>query len=87
MLIRTGADEIERAPILSRTLVHQAHHLLFVQPGGNAGQRTHAQLGGDFLEQRLDVARADRGEHFRDVGFGVWNEWHPISSMLRSDSC
>ena len=87
MLVRAGADEVQRPAVALRARLHQPADLHLGQRFGNAGERLDAQRGGNLFEQRIDARRADGGEHLANVGFGVRNERHvsaPASSTTFS---
>jgi hypothetical protein len=76
VLIRTGTAEVHQLPIKRRALVHDAGDVHLGHARRHAVQTPVSQRLRDFVEEIVDLLRADRGEHLRDVGLGMRNEWH-----------
>lgn len=76
VFIGARANEVEITAVSFGAFRHQSGDFHFGSAFRHFGQLACFQFGRNFIEQGIDVRRADGGEHFSDVLFGVGNEWH-----------
>ncbi len=81
MLVGPSADKTQRTPVLCRATTHEPRYLHFVQRGRYARDLFVQQYFGNFIEEFVDAACADRGQHFPNVVLGMRNEWHIFACL------
>ena len=84
VVVGSGADEAERAPVVGGPRLHQAGHLELRERARHALQPGEAQPGRDLGEQLLDALHADCAQHLAQVFGRVWYVAHPVSPSGRS---
>src|SRR6185437_8997828 len=84
VLVRAGPDEAERPAVEPRPLGHEPADLHLAQTLGYARERAQPQVGRDLIEELLDAADTDGGQHRRDILTGVGDEGHQPPSSATS---